>query len=225
VQVNGAARRDPETPIDIERDAIRVDGEAIAEQSRCYLLMNKPRGVVTTAADEKGRMTVYDLLENHEPWLGPVGRLDKASEGLLLLTNDSEWAARILDPKTHMDKIYHVQVATNASATLLEAMVKGVHVTGGDILRVKRARLLRTGKKNCWVEVVLDEGKNRQVRRIFQALEVEVLRLVRIGIGPLRLGQLAKGTYRQLSPAEKECIDRAMAGKERLQTHRSLRPA
>ena len=110
VRLNGATRHDPETPVRLERDRIEVDRNAVAAESKIYLMLNKPRGVVTTASDEKGRQTVYSLLGEKLPWVGPVGRLDKASEGLLLLTNDSEWAARISDPGSHLDKTYHVQV-------------------------------------------------------------------------------------------------------------------
>jgi 23S rRNA pseudouridine2605 synthase len=110
VRLNGATRQDPETPVRLERDRIEVDGSAVTAESKIYLVLNKPRGVVTTASDEKGRQTVYSLMDGKGPWVGPVGRLDKASEGLLLFTNDSEWAARITDPGSRLDKIYHVQV-------------------------------------------------------------------------------------------------------------------
>ncbi|HEU5337119.1 MAG TPA: pseudouridine synthase, partial [Terriglobales bacterium] len=119
VTLNGAVRRDPESPVSLERDRILVDGQALSAAAPVYLMLNKPRGVVTTAADEKGRRTVYDCLPPGLPWLAPVGRLDKASEGLLLLTNDSEWAARIAAPETHLDKTYHVQIGAIADAVLL----------------------------------------------------------------------------------------------------------
>ena len=132
-------------------------------------MLNKPRGVVTTASDEKGRATVYSLLDETLPWVGPVGRLDKASEGLLLLTNDSEWAARISDPGSHLDKIYHVQVGALAGEALAAKLSQGVFA-GGELLRAKRARVLRSGEKNTWLEIVLDEGKNRQIRRMLNTL-------------------------------------------------------
>jgi 23S rRNA pseudouridine2605 synthase len=183
-----------------------VDGEALTPSSHLYLVFNKPRGVVTTAADEKGRRTVYDCLPAGLPWLGAVGRLDKASEGLLLLTNDSEWAARILAPETHLDKTYHVQIGALADATLLRALEKGVTVDG-DRLLVKRAGVVRQGQRNTWLEIVLDEGKNRHIRRLLAALGVEVLRLVRVAIGPLTLGDLPKGSFRSLTTAEKHALD------------------
>src|SRR5215831_3609695 len=112
VRLNDVLRRDPESPVHLERDRIAVDGQRIESRQRIYFMMNKPRGLVTTAADEKGRETVYSILRSEDqlPWLAPVGRLDKASEGLLLLTNDSEWGAHVSAPETHLEKTYHVQV-------------------------------------------------------------------------------------------------------------------
>jgi 23S rRNA pseudouridine2605 synthase len=214
VRLNGELRCDPETPVRLERDRIVVDGHAIDSRQKIYLVMNKPRGVVTTAADEKDRETVYAVLERGGealPWVAPVGRLDKASEGLLLLTNDTEWGARIAAPETHLEKTYHVQIGTVADEKLTRAIETGVTGEGGDFLRARQARLLRAGKKNCWLEITLDEGKNRHIRRMLAALGVEVLRLVRVSIGPLQLGKLAKGAYRPLSAAEKLAVDRAMA--------------
>jgi 23S rRNA pseudouridine2605 synthase len=204
VTLNGRIVRDPESPAHMPQDRIEVDSLPLDKKASIYLAMNKPRGVVTTASDEKGRATVYDLLEPGLPWVGPVGRLDKASEGLLLLTNDSEWADGITAPSGHLDKKYHVQVDCVADGDLL------ARITSGENLRAKDARLLRRGGKNSWLEVTLDEGKNRQIRRLLEALEVKVLRLVRVSIGPLELGDLKKGSVRQLTPEEKKSMDRAL---------------
>jgi 23S rRNA pseudouridine2605 synthase len=216
VQLNGTVRRNPETPVRLEQDHITVDGKIVARQKKVYLIMNKPRGLVTTASDEKGRDTVYSLLNTAEglPWVAPVGRLDKASEGLLLLTNDSEWGASVAAPETHLEKIYHVQIGAVANQGLIETMLTGIRTEDGDFLRAVRARLLGAGEKNCWLEITLDEGKNRQIRRMLDALGVEVLRLVRVSIGPLQLGKLQKGAYRRLSPEEKLALDRAMAARK-----------
>jgi 23S rRNA pseudouridine2605 synthase len=194
----------------------------VEREPKIYLMMNKPRGVVTTASDEKGRDTVYAVLGSGKssaeknslrspiPWLAPVGRLDKASEGLLLLTNDSKWGARIADPGTHLDKTYHVQVATIADENLVDALVRGIRTSDGEVLRAKQVRLQGGGRENSWLEIVLDEGKNRQIRRMMQAMGIDVLRLLRVAIGPLQLGGLPKGQYRSLLAEEKRTLDRAL---------------
>ena len=223
VTLNGRIQRDPETPVRLEKNSIRVDGRAIEQEQNIYLVMNKPRGLVTTASDEKGRETVYSILSRDRkslPWVAPVGRLDKASEGLLLLTNDSEWGARVAAPETHLEKTYHVQIATVADGELIRRIVRGVKTQDEEFLKAVKCRMLRSGEKNCWLEIMLDQGKNRQIRRIFEALGVEVIRLVRVAIGPLQLGTLAKGTYRHLRIDEKQDLDRAMAG--RRQTKKRL---
>jgi 23S rRNA pseudouridine2605 synthase len=145
--------------------------------------------------------------QENTPWVAPVGRLDKASEGLLLLTNDSEWAARIASPETHLDKTYHVQVNALADDGFVHALVRGVNTKDGEVLRAKQARRLRVGEKNCWLEIILAEGKNRQIRRMMEAMSVEVLRLLRVAIGPLQLGDLPKGEYRALTADEKRRLD------------------
>ena len=218
IRLNSKLARDPETPVRPGHDKIEVDGRAIERERKVYLVMNKPRGLVTTAADEKGRETVYSILHQsgeNLPWVAPLGRLDKASEGLLLLTNDSEWAARVAAPETHLEKTYHVQIGTVSDEKFIFTMTRGVRTREGDVLTATRCNLLRSGEKNCWLEITLDEGKNRQIRRMIEALGVEVLRLVRVAIGSLELGTLAKGTYRHLRPDEKQSIDRAMTTKQR----------
>jgi 23S rRNA pseudouridine2605 synthase len=217
VRLNGTTQRDPEAPVCLGSDRVDVDKRAVGLGERIYLMMNKPCGVVTTASDEKGRETVYATLGDKFPWVAPVGRLDKASDGLLLLTNDSEWAAQITAPESHLDKTYHVQVGTLADAALTESLVRGFRVASGEILRVKSAEILRRGERNAWLTVVLDEGKNRHIRRMFEAKGIEVLRLVRVAIGPLPLGDLAKGSYRPLDKNEKNALDRALARKPRTQ--------
>lgn len=221
VSLNGKLRRDPETPVSGKHDRITVDGKTVEPQEKIYLMLNKPRGIVTTAADERGRETVYGILSRHSktapaaenlPWVGPVGRLDKGSEGLLLLTNDSEWGAGIAAPETHLDKTYHVQVDKVANEEEVQRLVRGVKAKDGEVLRAKHAHRLRAGQKNCWLEIVLDEGKNRQIRRMLEGMEIDVLRLVRVAIGALQLGDLAKGEYRPLTSDEKRLLDRAVRG-------------
>lgn len=136
------------------------------------------------------------------PYVFPVGRLDKANEGLLLFTNDTDWANKILDPENHVRKIYHVQINQLADEKLISKIENGVVDNEGEILKVVSVKIIRAGKKNSWLEIVLEEGKNRHIRRIFETLEIEVLRLVRIQIGNLKLGTIQKGKFRFLSEEE-----------------------
>jgi len=207
VSVDGRVVRDPYHPTLIDQRRIVVDGHAVESVESVYVAFNKPRGLVVSAADEQGRDTVYSALAAAGlPWVGPVGRLDKASEGLLLLSNDTTWAAGITTPSTHLDKTYHVQVAGQPDASALAAMQMGIS-DGGDLLKARQAKLLRAGEKNAWLEVVLDEGRNRHIRRLLAALGFDVLRLIRVAIGPLPLGELAKGQWRRLSVEEVQSLD------------------
>jgi 23S rRNA pseudouridine2605 synthase len=209
VRVDGRVVRDPEFPIHGDgRQRILVDEAGVdAAPERIYLMLNKPRGLVTTARDEQGRDTVYRCLDGARlegrplPWLAPVGRLDKASEGLLLLCNDPAWAARITDPDHGPGKTYHVQVDTRPGPDLLAALQAGADCEG-ERLRAREVRVLREGERNAWLEIVLDEGRNRQIRRLLAAFDIGVLRLVRVAIGPLALGALAKGQWRELTDEE-----------------------
>ncbi len=202
VAVNGRVVRDPEHPVRQGQDQLDLDGQPLASTERVYLALNKPRGLVTTASDERGRETVYSCLQGSGlPWLAPVGRLDQASEGLLLMCNDPAWAAAITDPAQGLDKTYRVKVDALPDAALLAALERGSAVDG-EMLAAKSASVLRLGTRNAWLEIVLDEGRNRQIRRLLAAHGLGVLRLIRVGIGPLALGDLAKGQWRALTPAE-----------------------
>ena len=201
VTLDGRVVRDPQTPTAADA-SIAIDDVAVVPVERRYLMLNKPRGTVTTANDERGRDTVYALFADAGlPWIAPVGRLDKASEGLLLFSNDPQWAARITDPATGPDKTYHVQVDCIPGPARLQAMAEGVLVEG-ERLHASSAALLRAGEKHAWLEIVLDEGRNRQIRRLLAALGIGVLRLVRVAIGPLALGELPKGQWRELTEQE-----------------------
>ncbi|QPC95152.1 pseudouridine synthase [Mesorhizobium sp. INR15] len=202
VRVGGKVVRDATLRVDLDRDRIAVDGAQVVAERKVYLMLNKPRGLVTTRDDPQQRGTVYACLEGLDlPFVSPVGRLDKASEGLLLMTNDTQFANRLMDPASHMPKTYHVQVGMVPDETMLEAFRAGVSVNG-EVLTANSIALLRSGGRTAWLEIVLDEGRNRHIRRLLAAHDVEVLRLVRIAIGPLLLGELAKGAARHLAPEE-----------------------
>jgi 23S rRNA pseudouridine2605 synthase len=202
VQVNGRVIFDAEFPVRQGVDAILLAGMDAAPVARRVLMLNKPRGLVTTTQDERGRETVYRCFEGAAlPWLAPIGRLDKASEGLLLFTNDPVWAAGVTDPEAGPPKTYHVQIDRLPEAALLEQLQHGV-VIEGERLSVASASALRAGNKNSWLEIVLHEGRNRQIRRLLSAFDVSVVRLVRVAIGALPLGELAKGQWRWLTEAE-----------------------
>lgn len=202
VRLDGRVVRDPEHPADLDAARIDIDGAAAVAAVPRYLMLNKPRGLVTTARDERGRDTVYRCFDGADlGWIAPVGRLDKASEGLLLFTNDPQWAARITDPASGPDKTYHVQVDRIPDEATLAALRSGIAV-GGEWLRAVSVVVLRAGAKTAWLEIVLDEGRNRQIRRLLAAFGIGVLRLVRVAIGPLALGELPKGQWRELRAGE-----------------------
>ncbi len=202
VQLDGRVVRDPEHPTDTSSAVILVDGIETNAATPRYLMLNKPRGLVTTLSDEQGRDTVYRCFDGANlGWIAPVGRLDKASEGLLLFSNDPTWAARITDPATGPGKCYHVQVDCIPDAALLARIVQGVHIDG-EHLSAAAASLLRAGDKHAWLAITLDEGRNRQIRRLLAAFDIGVLRLLRVAIGTLQLGELGKGQWRPLTAAE-----------------------
>ena len=206
VRVNGRIVREPEFPVRQGLDLIEVDGGQLALAKSLALMLNKPRGLVTTRSDEQARQTVYRCFAGANlPWLAPVGRLDKASEGLLLFSNDPAWAAGITDPQRGPDKTYHVQIDRLPQASLLEALEGGAPCDG-ERLAAKSARCLRTGAKHAWLEIVLEEGRNRQIRRLLGMFDVSVLRLVRVAIGSVSLGTLPKGEWRMLREQEVEAL-------------------
>ena len=207
VSVEGRVVRDAEFPVVRGQQRIAIDGVDVAAGERIQLMLNKPRGLVTSARDEQDRETVYRCFDGAGlPWIAPVGRLDKASEGLLLFSNDPEWAARITDPETGPRKTYHVQVDTIPRDDLLARLRDGVPCDG-ELLRAESVTLLRAGEKNAWLEIVLDEGRNRQIRRLLAACDIGVLRLVRVAIGTLTLGDLPKGKWRRLDAGEIAALD------------------
>jgi 23S rRNA pseudouridine2605 synthase len=201
VRVNGRIVKDPEFAVSPASDRITLDGREDTP-ARMVVMLNKPRGLVTTTCDEQGRDTVYKCFEGAAlPWLAPVGRLDKASEGLLLFSNDPKWAARITHPASGPYKTYHVQIDRLPDTALLAQLEQGVSVDG-ERLVAKSARCLRSGDKHAWLEIGLEEGRNRQIRRLLSAHDIAVLRLVRVCVGKLQLGDLPKGKWRALTDQE-----------------------
>lgn len=211
VAVSGRIVTDPETWVDVRTAEISVDGKPVAAEVTVYLMLNKPRGLLTTRHDPEGRPTVFDCLKDAAlTHVSPVGRLDKASEGLLLFTNDTRFAQALLDPETHVAKTYHVQIDRIADEEVIAALKAGVCHDGED-LRARSVRLLRSGGRTSWLEVVLDEGRNRQIRRMLEVLGIDCLRLVRVSIGDLSLEDLPKGAVRALSTEEVTAL-RRLAG-------------
>lgn len=202
VQVDGRPCRQIDLPVDFARSVVRVDGVEVGRSAPVYVMLNKPRGLVTTTADEKGRSTVMNCIDpSRLPRLFPVGRLDQASEGLLFLTNDTAWANRITDPRSGCQKIYHVQINCLPSPEFLERLLAGVE-SDGEFLQFREVRMIRQGGRNSWLEIVLVEGRNRHIRRSMAVLGSEVLQLVRIAVGGVQLGNLAKGQWRHLTSPE-----------------------
>lgn len=210
VSVNGRVVTELGTKVDPDRDAVRVDGKRVgrAPRHRTYLLLNKPRGFVTTLSDPEGRPTVKDLLRGVRVRVYPVGRLDFDSEGLLLLTDDGDLSRDLMHPSSGVVKTYLAKVRGEPSPEALRRLERGVRVEGRATLPAE-ARLARRGD-NPWVEVRIVEGRNRQVRRMLEAVGHPVMRLRRVAYGPLALGKLPAGRLRPLTPSEVEALRRAV---------------
>lgn len=200
VRIDGEVIWDPEQRFPLNGIRVHIDDQDQASAPPSYLMLHKARGYITTHRDEQGRPTVYDLIPS-EPWLIPVGRLDQASEGLLLFSNDTLWTQRLLDPASHVAKTYHVQIRPPLDGASLEMLAAGPLLDGQRCLPMG-VRELRCGGKTQWLEMVLQEGRNRQIRRLLAAQGVTVLRLLRVAIGGLRLGDLRAGQWRWLDARE-----------------------
>lgn len=217
VSLNGRVERDPAWLVR-EGDLVAIDGRPLVRERRVYWMCHKPRGLVTTADDPQGRPTVYRCLEGLDlPHMGPVGRLDKDSEGLLLFTNDTSWAAALLDPSNRVSKTYEVRIDGRLDADGIERMTRGVD-HDGERLRAISVKTLRVEGTGSWIEVVLQEGKNREIRRMLAVLGFEVRRLVRLRIGDLVLGALAVGAVRPLTEAEVEGLRRSGGAPKRIRS-------
>ncbi|MGA1995507.1 MAG: pseudouridine synthase [Bryobacteraceae bacterium] len=201
VRVNGKSIRNPDYWVDLERDRVTLDNKPLREAGKRYILLYKPKGYLTTHRDTEGRPTVYDLVSDAGVWLAPVGRLDLDTSGLLLMTNDTGLADRIADPERKVPKIYQVKAATLLSDEQLEQLRQGVPLSDGPT-RPAQVRRLRDGGRHTHLELTIAEGRNRQVRRMLEAVGSRVLKLVRTAIGPLRLGELPIGKWRDLTAEE-----------------------
>ena len=211
VTVNGRLVTEPGVRIDPASDDVRIDGRRLRPEPRQYLLLHKPRGILCTCHDPQGRRTILHLLPRTlGVRLYPVGRLDLDSEGLLLLTNDGELAARLIHPRYHVAKVYRVWTDRPLSPAWLSRFVNGV-VSKGELLRAVRVRPAGAGRGGAEYEFVLIEGRNRQIRRMVECAGVQVVRLLRTRMGPLALGRLPAGRWRRLRRGELEAV-RAAAG-------------
>lgn len=210
VSCNGVVKNNPEFRVDPKRVRLALDGQALdPNPKRIYLMLNKPRGLVTTRDDEKGRATVFDCLKSVKEYIFPVGRLDAESEGLLLFTNDSQFAESVTSPLAKVPKVYEVDVNRPVSTTDIDVLMKGIEFPDGTKARPKSVRTLG-GEGSSKIEVILDEGKNREIRRICEGAGFEVTRLLRTQIGDLRLENIEPGNFRPMNASE---ISAALGGK------------
>jgi pseudouridine synthase len=207
VKVNGTVTRNPDQWVDVARDRVRLDDKPLVARERLYVLLYKPAGYLTTYKDPQGRPTVYDLLTDVGTFLSTVGRLDFDTSGLLLLTNDNQFAERVTNPASHVPKTYLVKASMLLTDVQLQGLRDGIELADGPT-RPAIVTRLRDSAKYTHFEITLTEGRNRQVRRMVEALEAHVLKLVRVKIGPLAIGKLPIGKWRLLTPAEVQAVTR-----------------
>jgi len=205
VKVNGKLIQTPDHWVDLERDTVTLDGKRVRASKRIYLLLYKPKGYITTYKDPEGRPTVYDLIQDSGQWVVPVGRLDQDTSGLLLLTNDTRFAEIVTNPDFKVPKTYLVKTSTPLSDEQIGQLQKGVILNDGPTQPaiVKR---IRNSAKYSFIEIIIREGRNRQVRRMIEAIGSKVLKLVRTEIGSVRIGDLPIGKYRELTPDEAKML-------------------
>jgi 23S rRNA pseudouridine2605 synthase len=212
IKVNGCVERDPDRWVRPDRDAVELDGKHLKPVRKTYLLLYKPKGVVTSHGDPAGRKTVYDLLGGRAGWVAPVGRLDKDTSGLLLLTNDTEFGDSVMSPESHVPKTYLAKINGLVSDGTIAQLARGVEMKRGDWARPASVRRLEDRGKYTRLEIVPTEGKNREVRRMVEAVGFKVLKLVRTRIGPLTLEGLQVGEWRELKRHEITALRRLSSG-------------
>jgi len=201
VHVNGKVVQNPDQWVDLEWDRVTLDGKPIHGAARQYILLYKPKGYLTTWRDPQGRPTVYDLIEDAGAWLSPVGRLDLDTSGLLLMTNDTAFAERLTNPDYKVPKTYQVKASMRLTDEQIAQLADGVVLSDGPT-RPAQAKRLRESARSTFLEITLTEGRNRQVRRMLEAVGAKVLKLVRTAIGPIRIGDLPIGQWRRLTGEE-----------------------
>jgi len=202
LKLNGKVVRDPDLWVRPDQASLHFDGHRLKPARKNYLLFYKPKGVITSHGDPGKRETVYEYLQETGKWVAPVGRLDKDTSGLLLLTNDTEFAEQVTNPQSKVLKTYLVKTSGILSEETVARLHAGVEMRRGDVASPINVRRLEDRGKYTWLEVVLAEGKNREVRRMIEAVGFKVLKLVRTGIGPLTLAGLEVGKWRELTPGE-----------------------
>jgi 23S rRNA pseudouridine2605 synthase len=205
VKVNGKVEGDPNRWVDLERDRVTFDDKPLEKAGHVYLLLHKPEGVLTTYRDPEGRKTIYDLLPDRDRYLFPVGRLDLDTSGLLILTNDTAFAERMTNPEYHVPKTYVVKASKHLTEAQLDELRRGLDLRDGPTRPATVERLRDPGGKTVF-EITITEGRNRQVRRMVEALDAKVVSLARIAIGAITLGALEAGVTRELTPEELDSL-------------------
>lgn len=202
VKINGRVVRDPDHWVETGKDTVHFDGRPVRAEKKLYIALNKPTGVVTSHGDSRSRSTVYDYIKKLDRWVFPVGRLDMDTSGLLILTNDTEFGDRLLSPDSKIPKTYYVKVSGSVEMNHFFDLSYGLDIGRGESSGAARIREVRRTEKYTWFELTITEGKNRQVRRMCEAIGRPVLKLVRIRIGGYALGALPVGDFATLNPAD-----------------------
>jgi len=212
VRINGRVVQNPDHWVDMDTDRVTLDGKPLRAATKTYILLYKPKGYITTYRDPEGRPTVYDLVPEAGTWISPVGRLDLDTSGLLVLTNDTDFTERLTNPDHKVPKTYQIKASTLLTDEQLERLRQGVELVDG-MTRPALVTRLRDSEKYSFLEITITEGRNRQVRRMLEAVESKVLKLVRIAIGPVRIGDLPIGKWRNLTPQEVDSLRGRAAAK------------
>ncbi|PYS51052.1 MAG: rRNA pseudouridine synthase [Acidobacteria bacterium] len=202
VKVNGRVIRKPDHWVESSKDIVHLDGLRVRDERKIYVALNKPAGVITSLGDAKDRPTVYDYLKELDRWVFPVGRLDMDTSGLLILTNDTDFGEALLRPQSKVPKTYYAKVSGVVSDDEYFRLAGGLDIGRGESSGPAVVREVRSSSKYTWLELTITEGKNRQVRRMCQAVGHLVLKLVRIRIGDLELGDLPIGKFRRLDSSD-----------------------